>query len=159
MGISAEPCPLPALFSRIGDVLGPSEPVLIDQARIDAFAEATEDRQWIHVDPQRAAGSAFGSTIAHGFLTLSLLSHFMDELLVVSGAEMAINYGLDRVRFAAPVAAGASLRATVTILKVESEAERVMMWASMEMTADGEERPSCIAETVTLYRTVRGGTP
>ena len=158
MGTFADPWPLATLADRVGDVLGPSKPVLVDQARIDAFAEATEDRQWIHVDPVRAADSAHGSTIAQGFLTLSLLSHFMDELVVVSGTEMAINYGLDRVRFPAAVPAGASLRATVTILKIESKVDRVMMWASMTMTVDGAERPSCIADTVTLYRPIRGAT-
>ena len=156
MVTSAEPWPLATLASRVGDVVGPSEPVLVDQARIDAFAAATLDEQWIHVDPARAADSAFGSTIAHGFLTLSLLSHFMDELVVVTGTEMAINYGLDRVRFAAPVPAGSMLRASVTILKVEPKPDRVMMWASMTMTVDGAERPSCIAETVTLYRPNQG---
>jgi acyl dehydratase len=156
MATSAEPWPLATLATRVGDVLGPSAPVLVDQARIDAFAEATEDRQWIHVDPQRAATSPFGGAVAHGFLTLSLLSHFMDELVAVSGTQMAINYGLDRVRFAAPVPAGSSVRASVTILKVEPKADRVMMWASMTMTVDGAERPSCIAETVTLYRPTEG---
>ncbi|MCU1441562.1 MAG: dehydratase [Rhodoglobus sp.] len=158
MATFAEPWPLATLASRIGETVGPSEPVLVSQARIDAFAEATEDRQWIHVDPDRAKDSAFGGTIAHGFLTLSLLSHFMDELVVVSGTEMAINYGLDRVRFAAPVPAGSSLRATVTILNVQPKENGVMMWASMTITADVADRPSCIAETVTLYRPIEGET-
>lgn len=158
MATSAEPWPLATLALRVGEVVGPSAPVLVDQARIDAFAEATEDRQWIHVDPERAARSPFGGPIAHGFLSLSLLSHFIDELVVVSGTEMAINYGLDRVRFPAPVPAGSSLRATVTILKVEPKVDRVMMWASMTMTADGADRPSCIAETITLYRPIEGKT-
>ncbi len=156
MATFAEPWPLATLASRIGDSVGPSEPVLVSQARIDAFAEATEDRQWIHVDPVRAKDSAFGGTIAHGFLTLSLLSHFMDELVVVSGAEMAVNYGLDRVRFPAPVTAGSSLRATVTIVDVRPEEDRVMMRASMTITADGAVRPSCVAESVTLFRPIQG---
>ena len=159
MATSAEPWPLATLEGHVGDIVGPSEPVRVDQARINAFADATEDRQWIHTDPIRAADSGFGGPIAHGFLTLSLLSHFMDELVVVSGAEMAINYGLDRVRFPSPVPAGSSLRASVTILKVERKPDRVMMWASMAITADGSDRPSCIAETITLYRSIEGDTP
>ncbi len=148
---------LAELAGQKGRLLGPGAPVLVDQARIDAFAGATEDRQWIHVDPSRASDSPYGGTIAHGFLTLSLLSHFMDELVVVTDADMAINYGLDRVRFPAPVPAGAVLRATVEILDVTEERGRIMMRARTTMTADGAERASCVADSITLYRDQEGG--
>jgi acyl dehydratase len=154
MATSADAWPLATLAAHVGEVVGPSEPVLVDQARIDAFAAATEDPQWIHVDPRRAASSDFGGTIAHGFLTLSLLSHFMDQLVVVSGTEMAINYGLDRVRFIAPVPAGCSLHATVAIIEVEPQPDRVMMRTRVTISAVGSDRPSCIADAVTLYRPV-----
>jgi acyl dehydratase len=159
MATSADAWPLATLGSHVGELIGPSEPVLVDQARIDAFAAATIDEQWIHVDPRRAGSSAFGGTIAHGFLTLSLLSHFMDELVVVSGAEMAINYGLDRVRFVAPVPVGSSLQATVTILEVEPKPDRVMMRTRVTISAAGAEQPSCIADAVTLYRPSPEGPP
>jgi acyl dehydratase len=149
---SASAWPLATLAEHVGDIVGPSNTVVVDQARIDAFADATEDRQWIHTDVEGSAGSLFGGTIAHGFLTLSLLSHFMEELITVSGTAMAINYGLDRVRFAAPVPAGSALRATIEILKVEPGPDRVMMKAKVTMTVDGAERPSCVAESVTLFR-------
>lgn len=90
--------------------LGASEWFRIDQERIDAFAEATEDRQWIHIDPERAKESRFGSTIAHGYLLISLLPRLLSEIFVVEDAEMLVNYGLDKVRFVAPVPSGAEIR-------------------------------------------------
>ncbi|HET7742429.1 MAG TPA: MaoC family dehydratase, partial [Mycobacterium sp.] len=101
-----------------GRELGPSEWMIIDQTRIDGFADAIDDHQWIHVDPVRALAGPFGGTIAHGYLTLSAAATRLGELLQVSGASRVINYGLDRVRFPAPVRAGTRVRARARILEV-----------------------------------------
>ena len=107
--------PLDEIRGRLGEEVGVSSWILVDQARIDAFAEATEDRQFIHVDPEAAAQTPFGGTIAHGFLSLSLLSRMGAEaMLVPDGLKMAVNYGFDRVRFIAPVKAGKRVRGRFT---------------------------------------------
>lgn len=142
---------LAELPGLVGRTLGPSEPIPVTQERIDAFAEATLDPQWIHVDPVRAAAGPFGRTIAHGFLTLSLLSKVVGDLLVVEDAGMAINYGLNRVRFPAPVPVGSLVRGTMEILEVVPGAEYTMMTARVAFTADEAEKPSCVAESITRY--------
>ena len=115
-------CTLEEIHARIGTEIGSSDWILVDQARIDAFAEATEDRQFIHVDPAAAGKSMFGGTIAHGFLTLSLLSRMAaDVILIPEGTKMAVNYGFDRVRFVAPVPAGSRVRGTFTLANVEDK--------------------------------------
>jgi len=123
----------------------------IDQARIDAFAEATEDRQWIHVDPARAASGPFGAPIAHGYLTLSLLPYLTEGLLEVGGTAMVVNYGLDRVRFLQPVPAGARVRATSEITAAEQTAQgwRVGMRTTVEL--EGAEGPALVADTLALF--------
>jgi len=123
----------------------------IDQARIDAFAEATEDRQWIHVDPARAASGPFGAPIAHGYLTLSLLSHLTEGLLEVGGTAMVVNYGLDRVRFLQPVPAGSRVRATSELTAAEQTAQgwRVGMRTTVEL--EGADKPALVADTVALF--------
>ena len=109
--------------NRVGEEVGVSDWIMIDQARIDAFAEATEDRQFIHVDAAAAAKTPFGGTIAHGFLTLSLLSRMAaDAMLVPDGVKMAVNYGLDRVRFLAPVKSGKRVRGRFTLDSLEEKA-------------------------------------
>ncbi|HLO21451.1 MAG TPA: MaoC family dehydratase, partial [Sphingomicrobium sp.] len=114
---------LTEIKSRVGDEVGISSWILVDQPRIDAFAEATEDRQFIHVDPGAAAQTPFGGTIAHGFLSLSLLSRMGAEaILVPEGLRMAVNYGLDRVRFLAPVHSGKRVRGRFTLDSVEEKA-------------------------------------
>lgn len=128
--------------------LGPSRWFEITQERIDAFAEVTEDRQWIHVDPGRAAKGPFGTTIAHGYLTLSLLVPIAYELMPIEDARMAINYGVNRVRFPAPVPAGSRVRGRLRIEGVE-EAEggfRVTVAATVER--EGGDKPVCAAEFV-----------
>jgi acyl dehydratase len=143
--------PLTELSSLIGRRLGPSAGIEVTQERIDAFAACTLDPQWIHVDPERAAEGPFGRTIAHGFLTLSMLSHVMEELLRVTGAGMAINYGLNRVRFPSPVPSGSTIRATVTVLTVIPAEDHVMMTAEVSFAVDGTDRPCCVAESVTRF--------
>ena len=131
--------------------LGPSEWQEIRQERIDAFADATGDHQWIHVDPERAAAGPFGGTIAHGFLTLSMLPQATFELMHVEDASTAINYGLNKVRFPAPVPVGSRIRTTFRLVDV-SEIEggvQVVMGATVER--EGGEKPVCAAELVFRY--------
>jgi acyl dehydratase len=123
----------------------------VDQARIDAFADVTEDHQWIHVDPDRAAHGPFGTTIAHGFLTLSLLSRLASSLVEVGGTAMAMNYGLDRVRFLAPVPAGARVRATTELTGAETVARGVRLASTVTVEIEGAQRPALVAQTLALY--------
>jgi acyl dehydratase len=137
---------LQELREAAGTSLGSSGLVEVDQARIDAFAAATEDEQWIHVDPERAAAGPFGTTIAHGFLTLSLVPHLLEGLLQIEGVKMSINYGLNRVRFPAPVPAGSRLRATAGITSVEDVADGVQV--ELEIAVEREDlsdKPVCVA--------------
>ena len=133
-----------------GDHFGPSSWIEIPQERIDAFAEATEDRQWIHVDPERAAAGPFGTTIAHGYLTLSLLPAMSYEL-VPRAKGMGINYGLNRVRFPAPVPVGSRVRASFEVLEYEKFdwGHQATMTATVER--EGGEKPVCVAELVFRY--------
>src|ERR1700739_4909083 len=109
---------LDELRTAAGQVLGPSDWITVDQAQIDAFADATGDHQWIHVDPERAATGPFGTTIAHGFLTLSLMPVMLENLYRVDGVRMGVNYGLNKVRFPAPVPVDSRLRASAEIAEV-----------------------------------------
>ena len=142
------PC-VSALGDLIGEELGPTEWREVDQERIDAFAAATDDPQWIHTDPERAAEGPFGTTIAHGFLTLSLCVPMLSELLPSSGG-MVVNYGVDRVRFPAPVPSGARIRGRFRVATVEEtpRGERATIEATVE--CDGSEKPVCVAELVVL---------
>ncbi|MBA8817542.1 acyl dehydratase [Microbacterium halimionae] len=123
----------------------------IDQERIQAFADATEDWQWIHLDAERAASGPFGATIAHGYLTLSLVPRLTDGLLSVGAVGMVVNYGLDKVRFLQPVTSGSRVRATVTLRAVETTAlgERAALTVTVEI--EGSERPALVAETLALF--------
>ena len=133
-----------------GDHFGPSSWIEIPQEKIDAFAEATGDHQWIHVDPERAAAGPFGTTIGHGYLTLSLLPVASYEVLPPEGG-MSINYGLNRVRFPAPVPVGSRLRATFEVASVDpfDGGTQVTMTATVER--EGGEKPVCVAEVVFRY--------
>ena len=135
---------LDEIRSRAGEEVGVSSWMTIDQARIDAFAEATEDRQFIHVDPEAAAQSPFGGTVAHGFLSLSLLSRMGAEaMLVPDGMTIAINYGLDRVRFLAPVRSGKRVRGRFTLDSVEEKAPgQVLLRHNVTVEIEGEEKPA-----------------
>ena len=135
-----------------GAELGPSGWIVVDQERIDAFADATLDHQFIHVDNARAADTPFGGTIAHGYLTLSLLPHLTGEILPMpAGTVMAVNYGLDRLRFLAPVKAGSEVRARATVAEVAERAPGQML-IKTEVTVDikGEDKPALVAETLTM---------
>lgn len=140
-----------ALTSAIGRPLGPTGWVTIGQSRIDAFAEATEDRQWIHIDAERARQTPFGTTIAHGYLTLSLTSLFLPQLIQVQGVGMAINYGLDRVRFPTPVRSGCRIRARGEIQAVDSVSEGAQVVVRVTVEVEGSDRPACVADTITRF--------
>jgi acyl dehydratase len=131
--------------------LGPSSWLTIDQERIDAFAEATEDRQWIHVDPARAKHGAFGSTIAHGYLTLSLIAGFAYELVPIDDAPMGVNYGLDRVRFPAPVPVGSRIRATFRVDRVDDVGDGLRVPMHVTVERDGHDKPVCAADIIFRY--------
>ncbi|MEU6559383.1 MaoC family dehydratase [Nocardia nova] len=131
--------------------LGYSSWVGIDQSRIDQFASTTGDRQWIHVDPQRARRGPFGTTIAHGYLTLSLVSGFLLELLDVAGAASAINYGLDRVRFPAPVPVGSRVRGHGHLLRVIERAESVQTTTRITVEREGGSKPVVVADVLTRF--------
>ena len=133
---------------NVGDVFGPSEWLEIDQARIDRFAEATDDPQWIHVDPVRAAEGPFGTTIAHGFLTLSLLVRFWYEVGPKSEYRMGLNYGSNRVRFPSPVPVGSRIRGHFTVAAVEEIEGGVQVTLNGVAEREGQEKPVCAAELV-----------
>jgi acyl dehydratase len=133
----------------VGREIAVSEWITIDQARIDAFADATLDRQWIHVDRERAARGPFGTTIAHGFLTLSLLPAFFESAFEVAEERMDINYGLNRVRFTAPVPAGSRVRGRFKLLSHEPVDGGVQLVVEVTVEREGGERPVCVAESVT----------
>ncbi|WP_024537286.1 MaoC family dehydratase [Comamonas badia] len=137
------------LAACMGQEIAVTDWVEITQARIDQFAQATGDHQWIHVDPARAAAGPFGATVAHGFLTLSLLSRFFEQALVIEGARMGINYGLNRVRFPAPVPVGSRLRGRVTLRGVEpAQPDGVQMTLEVAVEREGGDKPVCVAESL-----------
>lgn len=135
------------LEARVGQEVGVSPWVEITQERIDTFAKAIGDFQWIHVDPERAKKSAFGGTIAHGFLTLSLLSHLSEQTFSFGDRKMGINYGLNRVRFTSPVPVGSRVRARFKLLKFEPiEGNGVQVTWTTTVDIEGREKPALIAE-------------
>jgi acyl dehydratase len=134
-----------------GQDLGTGDWLQITQERIDAFADATDDHQWIHVDVERAKNGPFGATIAHGFLTLSLLPSLTRGTTRVEGIRMAINYGLNRVRFPAPVRAGSRIRAKVKNVSVVDVEGGVQVVNEVTVEIEGEAKPACVAEQVARY--------
>lgn len=144
--------PLDQIRARIGEEVGVSSWLEMSQERIDEFAEATEDRQFIHVDPQGAAKTPFGGTIAHGFLSLSMLSRMAAEVMLVPDAlKMAVNYGLDRVRFIAPVRAGKRIRGRFRLDSVEEKAPgQLLIRHNVTVEIEGEDRPALTADWLGL---------
>ena len=140
------------LASAVGKPLGKSDWLEITQDRIDRFAEATGDHQWIHVDPVRAAQGPFGKTIAHGYLTQSLVNHFLPQIVEVHGISMGINYGADRLRFPAPVPVGSRVRGSAELLEVERQKDGSFQ-AKIRVTVEieGSERPGCVIDTISRY--------
>jgi len=144
--------PLDEIRSRIGTEVGVSGWLTIDQPRIDAFADATEDRQFIHVDPEAAAQSPFGGTVAHGFLSLSMLSRMAAEaMLIPDNVKMAVNYGLDRVRFIAPVRSGKRIRGRFTLDSIEEKAPgQLLLRHSVTVEIEGVDKPALTAQWLGL---------
>lgn len=139
------------LKAAIGEDLGTTGWLEVDQKRIDLFADATGDHQWIHVDPVRAAQGPFGSTIAHGYLTLSLIPSFTPELLRVEGVRMGVNYGVNKVRFPAPVPVGSRLRASGRISDVSEVPGGAQLVVGITVEREGGDKPVCVAETVVRF--------
>jgi acyl dehydratase len=139
------------LEACIGQTIGTSDWLRIDQARIDQFAAVTGDDQWIHVDPERAAAGMFGTTVAHGFLTLSLLPLLGRSAFHVEGIRMSVNYGLNRVRFPAPVPAGSRLRAHYELHSFEPVEGGVQVVTEVSIEREGHAKPVCIAEAVARH--------
>ncbi|MFZ3556398.1 MaoC family dehydratase [Streptomyces sp. BH055] len=139
------------LKGAVGEQLGYSDWVEIEQSRIDKFADATGDHQWIHVDPERAKEGPFRTTIAHGYLTLSLLPLFGPQLMKVEGMKMGVNYGTNKVRFPAPVPVGSRLRATAKVTNVEDVAGGVQVTVAFSVEREGGDKPVCVAESVSRY--------
>ena len=139
------------LLAAVGQMLGPSEPLVVTQERINQFAEATGDDQWIHVDQARAAEGPFGRTIAHGYLTLSLAAYFLPQLLSVKNMSMGVNYGTEKVRFPSAVTEGSTLRATGEIISAEESGGGVKVVVRMTLAADSAERPACVVDTISLF--------
>jgi acyl dehydratase len=140
-----------ALRRQIGQEVAVGEWLEIAQDRISQFAEATDDRQWIHVDPARAAGSPFKSTIAHGFLTLSLVSALLRSAIRVPNQKMGINYGVNRVRFPAPVPAGSRIRGRFSPLAVDDVNGAHQVTWGITVERDGGDKPCCVAEWIVRY--------
>lgn len=136
-----------------GTELGPSDWLLIDQARIDRFADATNDHQFIHVDTEKAAATPFGSTIAHGFLSLSLISHLVGQIMLKpEGTVMGINYGSDKVRFLQPVKVDSRVRARARIEKVSARpGGQFLIKSTVSIEIENQERPALVAEILSLY--------
>ncbi len=151
------------LLAAMGETIGPGEPYRVDQDRIQAFADATDDHQWIHLDAQRAAAGPFRTRIAHGYLTLSLLPRLMRGLYRLENVSMAVNYGLNKVRFPAPLPSGSSIRATAVISQVEEVPGGLQVVMTVSVVADGASKPCCVAESVSrlAFGAVRdsGGRP
>jgi acyl dehydratase len=142
---------LDGLKNLPGTDLGSSDWLEVTQERVDTFAAATGDHQWIHVDEQRAKSGPFGGTIAHGYLTLSLVIPLFNDLLEITGISMSVNYGLEKVRFPSPVPVGSKIRLTAEVLSVEDiKGEGVQMALTFTVQIDGSTKPACVAQA--LYR-------
>jgi acyl dehydratase len=138
--------------AAMGQKLGPTDWILVDQKRIDTFADATGDHQWIHVDPVRAKDGPFGATIAHGFLTLSLIASLMPKLVEVRGMKMGINYGTNKTRFPGPVRVNSKLRAVGEVVEVEDipdNGAQVILRVTMEI--EGGTKPVCVVDKISRY--------
>lgn len=139
---------LSEFVAAAGSQLGPTEWMEITQERVNLFADATDDHQWIHVDPERAAAGPFGGAIAHGLLTLSLLPHFMHQLYRVDNVALAVNYGYNKVRFITPVKVGANVRAGAVISKVDELDGAVQVTLTVTVEIEGSDKPAAVVESI-----------
>ncbi len=134
-----------------GREAGPTDWITVEQSRIDAFAAATDDHQWIHVDPARAAAGPFGSTIAHSYLTLSLVNLFLPDLVRVENAKMGVNYGTEKVRFPAAVKVDARIRGRAQVLQATDVSGGVQIVVRVTIEIEGGDRPACVADTISRF--------
>jgi len=143
----------PADFlAATGEVLGASDWLTIDQQRINLFADATSDHQWIHVDPERASAGPFGACIAHGYLSLSLVNLFLPQVFTVENMKMGVNYGCDRVRFPAPVKAGARVRGRCELIRAEPmDGNGIQATVRVTVEIEGSTKPGCVVDTISRY--------
>ena len=139
------------LAEKVGKILGTTEWMEIDQDRINLFADATGDHQWIHVNPEKAKDGPFGSCIAHGYLTLSLVNFFLPQLIDVQGIKMGVNVGLDRVRFPSPVTVGSKIRGIGELVSVEEIKGGIQSVVRVSVEIEGGDRPACVADTISRY--------
>jgi acyl dehydratase len=139
------------LADAVGDELGVSDWLTIDQDRIDTFAAATGDHQWIHVDPVKAAEGPFGSTIAHGYLTLSLVNYFLPQIVDVQDISMGVNYGTEKVRFPAPVPVGSRVRGRGVLTDVKEIPGGAQATITVTVEIDGDDKPACVVDTVSRF--------
>lgn len=139
------------LLGMVGTKAGPTSWLQVDQDRVDGFADVTGDHQWIHVDVERAKDGPFGGTIAHGYLTLSLVNHFLPELIEVRGFAHAVNVGLDKLRFLAPVKTGSRIRAVSEVISAEEVKGAIQAVVRVTIEIEGSDKPACIADTVSRY--------
>ncbi len=140
------------LQKAVGEHLGHSDWLVIEQDRIDQFAEATGDHQWIHVDPDRAKDGPFGACIAHGYLTQSLVNFFLPQIVEVRGISMGVNYGADRVRFPAPVPVGSRIRGSGELVSADATKDgAVQAVVRVTVEIEGSERPGCVIDTISRY--------
>ena len=139
------------LAGAVGRPLGKSDWLEISQERINLFADATGDHQWIHVDPERAAAGPFGACIAHGYLTLSLVNMFLPQIIDVRGTSMGVNYGCDKVRFPAAVPVGSRVRGSGELIRVEEVKGAVQAVVRVTVEIEGSDRPACVVDTISRY--------
>lgn len=139
------------LIGKEGTRFGPTEWLAIEQDRVDGFADVTGDHQWIHVDVERAKAGPFGGTIAHGYLTMSLVNYFLPQLVEVRGFAHAVNVGADRLRFLAPVKTGSRIRATGEIVSVEEVKGAIQSVVRVTVEIEGSDKPACVLDTISRY--------
>ena len=139
------------LKTAVGQPLGRSDWLEVTQERINQFADATGDHQWIHVDPELAKSGPFGACIAHGYLTLSLVNYFLPQIIVVLGIRMGVNYGVDKVRFPSPVPVGARIRGSGELLNVEDVKGGVQATVRVTVEIEGSDKPACVADTISRF--------
>ena len=140
-----------ALLDAVGEILGPTEWLLVTQDRINLFAEATDDHQWIHTDPERAKDGPYGTTIAHGYLTLSLSNLFLPQMLEVLAISAGVNVGCDRIRFVSPVPVGARIRGTGEVVAVEEKKGGVQVVTRIVIEIEGQERPAASIDSISRF--------
>ena len=139
------------LFDSVGKHLGNSDWLTIDQDRINLFADATGDHQWIHVDPEKAKDGPFGACIAHGYLSLSLVNKFLPKIMSVQNVKMGVNYGCDKLRFPAPVPVGSRIRGAGEMISVEEVKGGIQAVVRVTVEIEGSEKPACVIDTISRY--------